>query len=117
MELTYSKCGDYYIPDLALSDTSEYRIGRYDRMRERFLKEHHSGTYTHMLLSETLWKHLAEIGEFCRERMDNIIPAMEAKEGMTEALKASNQMEWVGRINSIRSRAEEIVLYDLIYTL
>lgn len=117
MELTYTKCGDYYIPDIALSDTSKYQIGRYGRMRERFLKEHHAGIYTRMLLSETLWKHLSEIDEACRKRMDTLIPAMAKAEGVTEALKVSDQMEWVGRMNSIRHRAEEMTLQDLIYTL
>lgn len=117
MELTYTKCGDYYIPDIALSDTSKYQIGRYGRMHECFLKEHHSGIYTRMLLSETLWKHLSEIDEACRERVDTLILAMTRAGGVTEALKASDQMEWVGRMNSIRYRAEEMMLHDLVYTL
>lgn len=116
MELTYRKCGDYYIPDIALNDTEDYQLGRYGRMRQRYLKEHHPGVYSHMLLSETLWKHLSEIEAACNERLDNLIPAMAAQEGVTEALKASNQMEWVGRMNNIRHRAEEMVLDEQVYT-
>jgi hypothetical protein len=116
MELTYRKCGDYYIPDIALNDTEDYQLGRYSRMRQRYLKEHHPGVYSHMLLSETLWTHLAEIDAACSERLDSLIRAMAAREGVTEALKASNQMEWVGRMNSIRNRAEEMVLDELVYT-
>lgn len=116
MELTYTKCGDYYIPDIALSDTTDYQIGRYGRMRQKFLKEHHPGVYSHMLLSETLRTHLAEIDAACNERLDRIIPAMAAQEGVTEALKASDQMEWVGRMNNIRQCAEETVLHELVYT-
>lgn len=115
MELTYTKSGDYYIPDIALSDTADYQIGRYGRMRQKFLKEHHPGVYSHMLLSETFWTHLAEIDAACNDRLDRLIPAMAAREGVTEALKASDQMEWVGRMNNIRQRAEETVLHELVY--
>ena len=116
MELTYTKVGDYYIPDLALDDDTEYEIGVYGRMHERFLKEHHSGTYTSLILTGKLWKRLAEIDAACHERMDFLIPAMAKQEGVTESLKASDQMEWVGRMNNIRDRAEEIILYELVYT-
>lgn len=115
MELTYTKCGDYYIPNITLFDTADYQLGRYGRMWLRYLKEHHPGVYSHMLLSETLWKYLAEIDEACNERLDRLTPAMAAREGVTEALKASNQMEWVGHMNSIRHHAEEMVLDELVY--
>ena len=116
MELTYTKVGDYYIPDLALDDDTEYEIGVYGRMREKFLKEHHPGVYNRMLLFGELWKHLAEIDAACHERMGFLIPAMAKQEGVTEALKATDQMEWVGHMNNIRNRAEEIVLRELVYT-
>lgn len=116
MELTYTKVGDYYIPDFTLVDDSECEIGMYGRMRERFLEEYHHGTYTSLLLTGKLWKHLAEIDVACNERMDALITAMAKREGVTEALKASDQMEWVGRMNNIRNRAEEIVLHELVYT-
>ena len=115
MELTYTKVGDYYIPDLALDDDAEYEIGVYGRMRERFLKEHHSGTYTNLVLTGKLWKHLAEIDAACYERMDVLISAMTKQAGVTETLKASDQVEWVGRMNNIRNRAEEIIFHELIY--
>lgn len=115
MELTYSKVGDYYIPDLVLDDDAECEIGMYGRMRERFLEDHHHGTYTSLLLTGKLWKHLAEIDAACNERMDTLVSAMAEREGVTEALKASDQMEWVGRMNNIRNRAEEIVLHELVY--
>ena len=115
MELTYTKVGDYYIPDLALDDDAEYEIGLYGRMRARFLKEHHSGTYTSLRLTGKLWKHLAEIDTACNERMDFLISTMAKQEGVTEALKATDQMEWVGRINNIRNRAEEIIFHELVY--
>ena len=115
MELTYTKVGDYYIPDLTLDNDTECEIGVYGRMRERFLEEHYHGTYTSLLLTGKLWKHLAEIDAACHERMDFLIPAMAKQEGVTEALKASSQMEWVGRMNNIRNRAEEIILHELVY--
>lgn len=115
MELTYTKAGDYYIPDLALDDDSEYEIGIYGRMHQQYSEEHHHGTYTSLLLTGKLWKHLADIDAACHERMDFLIPAMAKQEGVTEALKAANQMEWVGRMNNIRNRAEEIVLHELVY--
>ena len=115
MELTYSKVGDYYIPDLVLDDDAECEIGMYGRMRERFLEDHHHGTYTSLLLTGKLWKHLAEIDAACNERMDTLVSAMAEREGVTEALKASDRMEWVGRMNNIRERVTEIVNVDLIY--
>ena len=116
MELTYTKVGDYYIPDLALDDGAEHEIGIYGRMRERFLKEHHPGTYAGLILTGKLWKHLAKIDAICHERMDVLISVMEKQEYVTETLKATDQMEWVGRMNNIRNRAEEIVLHELVYT-
>lgn len=86
-------------------------------MRQTFLEEHHPGVYSRMLLFGELWKHLAKIDAACHERMDFLIPAMAKREGITENLKAVNQVEWVGRMNNIRNRAEEIVLYDLVYTI
>ena len=115
MELTYTKVGDYYIPDLAPADGAEYEIGVYGRMRQRFLKEHHSGTYTSLILTGRLWKHLAEIDATCHERMDLLISTMARQEGVTETLKTTDQMEWVRRMNSIRSQAEEIIYTELIY--
>lgn len=115
MELTYTKVGDYYIPDLTLDDDADYEIGVYGRMRERFLEEHHHGTYTSLLLTGKLWKHLADIDTACHERMDFLISAMAKRDGVTEALKSANQMEWVGRMNNIRNRAEEIIRSEITY--
>ena len=115
MELTYTQCGDYLIPDLVLSDTSEYHIGKYGRMRRAFLKEYRPALYSTLLLTEKLFPHLAEIDAACKNRLDIIETAMMCQEGITEALKAASQMEWVRRMNSIHSRAEEIVLAELIY--
>ena len=88
---------------------------RFAEKRRRYLREHKDGIYTGMLLTEKLDAHLKEIGETAEEMFDRLVDQMKKAEGVTEKLKAENQMEWVGRINNIRSRAEEVVLNDLIY--
>ena len=112
---TYRQEGDYLIPNLALPDEPEYQIGKYGRMRRNYLKEHRPVLYASLLTSGTLHRHLAEIDQACNERMEIIISDMARQEAVTEALKAADQMEWVRRMNSIRSRAEEIVLTELVY--
>ena len=116
MEITYSKCGDNYIPDLVLSEEEQPSIGKYGRMRKRYLKEHHPALYSNLLLTGKLYAHLREIDEACEGRLELLVLQMAKREGVTEALKAVDQMAWVGKMNSIRSRAEEIVLHELIYT-
>lgn len=112
---TYRKEGDYYIPNLVLPDTGNYQIGKYGRMRRSYLKDHRPTYYSTLILDGTLFKHLAEIDQACTERMEVITSAMAKQEGVTEALKAADQMEWVRRKNSIHNRAEEIVLAELVY--
>ncbi len=112
---TYTQVGDYYIPALVLPDTEEYQIGKYGRMHRSYLKEHRPVLYAHYLTSGTLHRHLAEIDKSCNERMSIICEAMARLEGVTEALKSADQMEWVRRMNSIRNRAEESVLRELVY--
>ena len=112
---TYRQAGDYLIPNLSLPDESEYQIGKYGRMRRSYLKEHRQILYTNYVVEGTLFEHLAEIDQACNERMGNIVSAMAKQEGVTEALKAADQMEWVRRMNNIRSCAEEIVLTELVY--
>ena len=112
---TYRWEGDYLVPDLSLpSDDAEIRIGKYGRMRKRFLKEHRPALYANLLLGGTLTKHLAEIDRSCIDRLENIETAMMKQEGVTESLKAFDQMEWVCRCNSIRNRAEEIILTEFV---
>ena len=115
MGVTYHWEGDFLIPDLVLSDTTDYHVGKYGRLRHRYLKEHRRVLFNIMLTNETLAKHVADIDAACRERLDVLIPAMAKQEGVTEQLKATDQMEWVRRMNSIKNRAEEIVLQELVY--
>ena len=112
---TYRQVGDYLIPNITLPDDGEYQIGKYGRMRRSYLKEHRPILYTNLLTSGTLHRHLAEIDQACNERMEIIVSAMVKQEGVTEALKATDQMEWVRRMNSIRNRAEEIIKTELIF--
>ena len=112
---TYRQVGDYLIPNLVLPDTGNYQIGEYGRMRRSYLKEHRKILYNNYVLEGTLFKHLSEIDQACNERMENIVSAMAKQEGVTEALKAANQIEWVCHMNSIRNRAEEIILTELVY--
>ena len=93
----------------------ENMYNRFAKMHHRYLREHRNGIYTGMFLDGKLEDHLKEIGEAAEEMFDRLVEQMKKAEGVTEKLKAENQMEWVGRMNSIRSRAEEIVLNDLIY--
>ena len=115
MGVTYHREGDVRIPDLVLSDTTDYHVGKYGRIRHRYLKEHRKVLFNIMLTNETLAKHVADIDAACRERLDILIPAMAKQEGVTEQLKAADQMEWVRRMNNIKDRAEEIVLQELVY--
>lgn len=112
---TYRQEGDYLIPNLLPSEDSDTPLGKYGRLRRTFLKEHHNGIYTAMLMDGSLWDHLHEIDKSCKERFDRIVTQMAERENVTEALKAADQMEWVRRMNNIRNRAEELVLADYVY--
>ncbi len=112
---TYRQEGEYLIPDLVLPDIGGYQIGKYGRMRHSYLKEYRKILYNNYVLEGILFKHLAEIDQACNERMEILVSAMAKQEGVAEALKAADQMEWVRRINSIRNRAEEIILTELVY--
>ncbi len=113
--LTYTKVGDYFIPDLALDDQPDKEVGVYGRMRERYLKEYHPGRYSYLLLSGKLYPHLLEIDEAAQSYLDTMIPRMAAVAGVTEELKARDQMAWVGRMNMLRAQVEEMIRADLIY--
>ena len=112
---TYRQVGNYFIPNLVSQDDSNYQIGKYGRMRRSYLKEYRKILYNNYVLEGTLFKHLAEIDQACNERMKNVVSAMAKQEDVTEALKAADQMEWVRRMNSIRNRAGEIILTEIVY--
>lgn len=112
---TYTKSGNYYIPDITLPEGSNRKIGKYGRMRHRYLKELRPIIYSTMILDGTLWDHLAEVDIACNNRLDVLISGMQEKQGITEALKARDPIAWVGAMNNIRSCAEEIILRELVY--
>ena len=113
--LTYTKVGDYYLPNLVLKEQPDTPIDKYGRMRLRYLKEHRKGLYTSLLLTEKLYPHLLEIDKTANERMDILMPQLMKAAGVTEELKASDQMKWVGLVNNCKAQAEEIILHELIY--
>ena len=113
--LWYERIGDYYIPVLTLSSEEQRPIGKWGRMHRDYLKEHRPILYNDLILSGQLWTYLADLNEQAQERLSLIVEQMKEAEGVTEELKASNQMAWVGAMNSIRNRAEEIVLREMIY--
>ena len=117
MNLTYEKNGDYLIPTLQADIQPEEAVTKFGMMRESFLKENHRGVYSAFLLKGKLKEHLLTIQKQAEERMEQLTSQMAAGEGVTEQLKAADQMLWVAKMNSIQNRAEEIVRDELIYRL
>ena len=113
---TYTQVGDVLIPDLVLDEQPEGEIGVWGWRRKGYLKEHQKGVYNAMLLNGTLTKHLIDTNEEAMDMLDTLVKQMAKAEGVTEALKRQDQMEWVQRMNSIRNRAEEFIKHDLIYS-
>lgn len=112
---TYTKVGDYYIPNITVPDTKKYNIGKYGNLRKTFLKEHHKSYYTALFMEGKLFEHLAEIDETCHKCLKVMVTKMAEQDGITEQLKAANQMLWVQKMNNIRNRAEEAVLSEYVY--
>ena len=112
MELTFTRQGDYLIPNLEAPEAP--RIGKYGTMRHSYLRNHHRGIFNGMLLKGTLNAHLEQIDRQANEMMDRLTAQMAKNQGVTEQLKAKNQMQWVQRMNNIRASAEEIVIRDLL---
>ena len=112
--LWYELIGDYYIPVLTLSSEEQRPIGKWGRMHRDYLKEHRPILFNDLVLSDRLWTYLADLNEQAQERLSLIIEQMKVSEGVTEEMKAADQMAWVGAMNSIRNRAEEIILREMI---
>ena len=114
--LDYTLVNDYYLPNLTVAaPTEQHPTGRWGRLHKRYLKEHHPIRYNQLLLSGELGSYLAKLDKQAEEQLALIIRQMQEAEGVTEALKAANQLEWVRRMNSIRNRAEEIIKSELIF--
>ena len=117
-ELTYTRNGDYLIPDLTLSETPEDArpLGKYGRLRRSYLQEHRPGLYSCLVLSEKLFPHLREIDETANRRLEQMMPELMKSAGVTEALKASDPMKWVGLMNTLKAQAEETILTELVFS-
>ena len=113
--LWYELIGDYYIPVLTLSSEEQRPIGKWGRMHRDYLREHRPLLFNDLILSGQLWTYLADLNDQAQERLSLIIEQMKASEGVTEELKVADQMVWVGAMNSIRNRAEENILREMIY--
>lgn len=112
--ISYTLVGDYYIPDFQLPEENR-PIGIWGRMHKAYLELYRPARYNDLILSGKLWTCLADLNEQAQERLSLIVEQMKDAEGVTEALKAADQMAWVGAMNSIRSRAEEIIRSEMIY--
>ena len=116
MEITYTKRGDYYYPDLTLPPQPTDDVGRFGRMRKKFLKEHQPDTFALMLMENTLTQHLIDINRQAVEQIDLITSQLAQAEGVTEKLKARDQIGWIQAMNSYRARAEEQVMREIVLT-
>ena len=114
-ELTYTRSGDYWIPNLSLSQQENLPLGKYGRMRKAYLQEHRPVLWNSLILSEKLYPHLKEIDETANRRLEQMMPGLMQSAGVTEALKASDPMKWVGMMNNLKAQAEEVILTELIY--
>ena len=113
--LWYERIGDYYIPVLTLSAVEQRPIGKWGRLHRDYIKEHRPILFNDLVLSGQLWTYLADLNEQAQKRLSLIVEQMKASEGVSEKLKATDQMAWVVAMNSIRNRAEEIILREMIY--
>ena len=113
--LTYRMEGDYQVPNLTLPDEPEIVLGKYALLRKKYLKQHRRILFVNLLTSGKLNEHLMEIEQTANSRMELMTAQMAQSQGVTEQMKAENQMQWVGLMNNIRHSAEETILNDLIY--
>ena len=113
--IEYIRKGDYYIPNLVMPPRKNIKIGKYGRMRARFLKENRKAEYSIMLIDNTLQNHLIEVDRTAKERYDLLMKQFAERENITEELKAKNQLEWVAQMNNIKNRVDEIIMKELIF--
>ena len=114
MDISYIRAGDFFLPDLKLPEETRH-IGKWGRMHRDYLKEHHPIQFNNLVLSGNLWTYLAALNEQAQQRMETLIAQLKTAEGITEALKAADPIDWTQRMNNITARAEEIIREELIY--
>lgn len=116
MKIEYTKVGDYYLPNLvAPENMKNFELGKYGKLRLKYLKEHKKAEYTILLMDNELQKHLIEVDKIANERFELLMKQFAEKENITEELKVKDQLKWVGLMNNIKHSAEEIILKELIY--
>ena len=115
-QLSYIKNGDYLIPNLSLSQQEKQPLGKYGRMRKQYLQEHRPVLWNTMILSEKLYPHLREVDQTANRRMEQMMEELKKSAGVTEELKASDPMKWVGLMNNLQAQAEEVILRELIFS-
>lgn len=116
MSISYTKVGDYLLPDLKLKEREQYNIGKYGLLKLRYLKEYNRGLYTELLMTEQLNSYLYDIEKLVNDKINELIILLAEKENINEKFKNDNQILWVGLMNNMKNRAEEIVIKDYIYT-
>ena len=114
-ELKYTRNGDYLLPDMGLTEAERKPLGKYGIMRQQYLEKNRPGLYTRLILSGRLMEHLQEIDETAHSRLESLMSLLTKQQGVTEELKARDQMAWVGAMNSLKNQAEEMILTELIY--
>ena len=115
-KLNYTRTGDYLIPNLALSETETKPLGKFGRMRKKYLQEQRPILWNSMILSEKLYPHLREIDETANRRLEQLMSELMKRSGVTEQLKEKEPMKWVGLMNNLKAQAEETILSELIYS-
>lgn len=115
MNISYTKVGDYLLPDLILEDKERFNIGKYGLLRLNYMKKEKLGLYFDLLVSDKLNEYLHNIDTTVMEKVQKLIKELTEKENITEELKSSNQMLWIGKMNNIKNRVEEIILKEYIY--
>ena len=115
MNISYTKNGDYLLPDLILENKKQYNIGKYGLLRLEYIKKYKLGLYFDLLVNDNLNEYLRNIDTIVMEKVQKLIKELTEKENITEKLKSSNQMSWIGKMNNIKNRVEEIILKEYIY--
>ena len=115
MNISYTKKGDYLLPDLILKDKEQFNIGKYGLLRLNYIKKYQLGLYFDLLVNDKLNEYLHNVDTTVMEKVQKLITELAQKENITEELKSSNQMLWIGKMNNIKDIAEEIVLKEYIY--
>ena len=112
---TYRREGDYLIPNISVPDTREYNIGKYGNLHKKFIKENYQGYYTTLLMSGKLFDYLEKIDLRAKNELNRLIPLLAEQQGVTEQLKAENQLKWVGLMNNIKAQVEEKIYAEIVY--